>query len=399
MKVLIFEYATALGLEDPEFLLEGRAILEGLLEDFNKINNDFLGELNNDNLLLDNKSQEHNRELLKDFDSFEVSYLISEKFLNQKYIDKWEFCRPVIMNNDFDNDQSLEYWLENNISNFDACIFMAAEENLELFKLTRIIENKGVFVLAPTSEAVLLCSDKLKTYKHLKKCFKDDSPLINTYAINMGCFKEESAYGNDITDEFFHKYSPLFDHHSKMVIKPADGVACQGIKILKSFLELVDALKSIKTSLPYILLQKFVEGQPCSVSLISDGVNAIPLSLNLQKIKFDEEGFEYGGGQVPWDHPLKDEAMEIAKNAVESIEGIKGYVGVDLILSDRVNLLEINSRLTTPYIALRNLTNQNLALVIIKSVQGQIPEKLDISGCIEFQKGIDNMNFIKKINH
>jgi predicted ATP-grasp superfamily ATP-dependent carboligase len=399
LKVLIFEYATALGLEDPEFLLEGRAILEGLLEDFNKINNDFLGELNNDNLLLDNKSQEHNRELLKDFDSFEVSYLISEKFLNQKYIDKWEFCRPVIMNNDFDNDQSLEYWLENNISNFDACIFMAAEENLELFKLTRIIENKGVFVLAPTSEAVLLCSDKLKTYKHLKKCFKDDSPLINTYAINMGCFKEESAYGNDITDEFFHKYSPLFDHHSKMVIKPADGVACQGIKILKSFLELVDALKSMKTSLPYILLQKFVEGQPCSVSLISDGVNAIPLSLNLQKIKFDEEGFEYGGGQVPWDHPLKDEAMEIAKNAVESIEGIKGYVGVDLILSDRVHLLEINSRLTTPYIALRNLTNQNLALVIIKSVHGKIPEKLDIYGCIEFQKGIDNMNFIKKINH
>ncbi|MDZ4171147.1 MAG: hypothetical protein U1C19_03195 [Methanobacteriaceae archaeon] len=159
MKVLIFEYATALGLENPEFLLEGRAILEGLLEDFNKIKNDFMFELNNDNALFDNKNQEHTRELLKDFDGFEVSYLISEKFLNQKYIDKWEFCRPVIMNNDLDNDQSLEYWLENNISNFDACIFMAAEENLELYKLTHIIENKGVSVLAPTSEAVLLCSD------------------------------------------------------------------------------------------------------------------------------------------------------------------------------------------------------------------------------------------------
>lgn len=34
MKLLIFEYATASGIDDPEIFLEGRSMLEALLADF-----------------------------------------------------------------------------------------------------------------------------------------------------------------------------------------------------------------------------------------------------------------------------------------------------------------------------------------------------------------------------
>lgn len=381
MKVLIFEYATAMGLEDPEFLLEGRAMLEGLLDDFNKI--------------------DYSR-------YFEVSYLIAEKLLKKEYLQKWDVFDPLIVNFSPENFFNLENWLESNISNFEACIFVAAEENLELYKLTKIIESKGVNVLGSTAKAVLKSSDKLETYEYLKKYFNNnknvnnDINLIETYKIDLNEFKneykEKTNYNslNHVSDKFSDKFSNLFDNNNKMLIKPADGVACQGIKVLNSLDELFNSLKSIKTSLPYVLLQDFVEGQPCSVSLLSDGINAIPLSLNLQKIEFENDGLEYFGGEVPWDHPLKFDALEMAKNIVESIDGLKGYIGVDLIISDKIYFIEINSRLTTPYVALRNVIDINLGQAIADSSMGSLPDDFNLSGCFEFRKGNESLDITPK---
>ncbi|HSO24997.1 MAG TPA: hypothetical protein VLR54_00045, partial [Methanobacteriaceae archaeon] len=49
MKVLIFEYATTLGIENPDFLFEGLAMLEGLLDDFNQIINQINMEIDSHN--------------------------------------------------------------------------------------------------------------------------------------------------------------------------------------------------------------------------------------------------------------------------------------------------------------------------------------------------------------
>lgn len=40
MKVLIFEFATAVGVEDPSITAEGRAMLSGLLSDFKGMKSD-----------------------------------------------------------------------------------------------------------------------------------------------------------------------------------------------------------------------------------------------------------------------------------------------------------------------------------------------------------------------
>ncbi len=407
MKVLIFEYATAMGILDPEFLFEGRAMLEGLLDDFNKIENsvdDSIGPSR----------------------TFEVSYLINEKLLKKEYLQKWDACNPLTVNFNPKNCFDLENWLKSNISNFEACIFVAAEENLELYKLTKLIEIEGVTILGSTSEAVLKCSDKLETYKHLKslknndKNFKNNNApkksnndikknnennlnaninLINTYKIDLNEFKnelKENKYLKPLDSKSLGGFSNLFSNNKKMLIKPADGVACQGIRVLNSFEELHESLKYMETSFSHVLLQDFVEGQPCSVSLLSNGFKALPISLNLQKIEFNGDGVEYGGGQVPWDHPLKQEALSMAKNIVESIDGLKGYVGVDMILADKVHFIEINSRLTTPYVALRNVVDFNLGRAIVESAIGNLPPEFNLSGCFGFQKGHEKLNIIRK---
>src|SRR5205814_157736 len=61
----------------------------------------------------------------------------------------------------------------------------------------------------------------------------------------------------------------------------------------------------------------------------------------------------YRGGETPIDHA--EAARQLALAAVSSIEGLHGWVGVDLVIDDdeRPVIIEINPRPTTSYIGLR----------------------------------------------
>ena len=86
--------------------------------------------------------------------------------------------------------------------------------------------------------------------------------------------------------------------------------------------------------------------------------------------------------------------METAKNVIESIDGIKGYVGVDMILdkdNNEVHIVEVNSRITTAYVALRKIINFNLGEAILESVQGELPNEIILNGTINFYKEGNNL--------
>ncbi|MCG2828813.1 ATP-grasp domain-containing protein [Methanothermobacter sp. K4] len=314
MKLLIFEYATASGIEDPEIFLEGRSMLEALLADFRNL---------------------------------EIEFLLSEKFAD---IEIQSNCRPTIITG------SLREWLRANLHRFDACIFIAAEEDMELYKLTELVEDSGVLLLGSTSEAVRICSDKRMTYRALRGV----APLIRTYGMD-----------------------DLGELPSRVLIKPADGVACQGIRILEA--------RDLHDIPENMIIQEFVEGESVSVSLLSDGIRALPISLNRQNILIRGDSLEYNGGAAPVDHSMRDEAFRVARRAVESINGLRGYVGVDMILADEPYVVEINSRITTPYIGLRRISEGNLGHMVLQSVMGELPQRVKFNGTAYFRKGSRGM--------
>jgi tyramine---L-glutamate ligase len=222
--------------------------------------------------------------------------------------------------------------------------------------------------LGSSMDAVLTCTDKYLTYKILKSRV----PVIESQIV----------YWDEIQDQSY-----LFP--SKMVVKPADGVSCSAVQVVGSFEEFKIATKKIKdfSGLPYFLVQNYVEGDSASVSLLSDGTNALPISLNQQNLTLENGIINYKGGKVPLHHPLEEEAKMVAKNAIESINGLKGYIGVDLILGEEVHLVEVNSRLTTPYVVLRNMLNFNLGEAILESViRGHLPQEFVLDGLITFRK-------------
>ncbi len=330
MKILILEYASASGVDDPSISTEGLAMLEGLLDDFKSKNTDYLLDKNIE---------------------------FSSKNCNCVHI----------------HDDLME-WLEENVEYYHACVLIAPEDDFILYKLTQLLEEKNIKIIGSTLEAVGVCSDKYELYKSLK----DSVNIIET----------EKIYFDDVDN-----YKSSFKR--KKVVKPADGVSCSGVKVVQSLQQLKKAVKEMQSALPYFIVQDFIEGTPASVSLISDGNEAFPLSLNLQNIEFENSDISYHGGLVPWEHKLADDAKNMAKKAVESIKGLKGYVGVDIIIGDEVYLMEINSRLTTPYVALRHITNFNLGEAIFDSAYGIFPTDIKLDGKISFKKADDNLKIIK----
>src|SRR5262249_42859079 len=69
-------------------------------------------------------------------------------------------------------------------------------------------------------------------------------------------------------------------------------------------------------------------------------------------------------------------ARRLAETAVAAVPGLQGYVGVDLVLGSAGDgsqdwVIEINPRLTTSYVGLRALAEDNLAEVMLAVARGE----------------------------
>jgi predicted ATP-grasp superfamily ATP-dependent carboligase len=122
-----------------------------------------------------------------------------------------------------------------------------------------------------------------------------------------------------------------------------------------------------------LVLQGYVRGVPASVSLLADGVGAVALAANAQSVRAARP-FAYRGGATPLDHPLAGRAMETALRACRALPGLRGYVGVDLVLTEsEAVVIEVNPRLTTSYLGLRAALEGNLAALALAACAGTLP--------------------------
>ena len=90
----------------------------------------------------------------------------------------------------------------------------------------------------------------------------------------------------------------------KLIAKPRFGVDCENLKIIETKRN-IDELEEIYEPGSRFVVQEFIEGDVCSVSLISNGRKALPISFNKQIVEINENGGQYVGGYIPFEHPLK----------------------------------------------------------------------------------------------
>lgn len=350
--VLVFEYFTASGEKDKCIISEAEALVFALLDDLADIQKD----------LVINKSYEN-------------------------ALDEFENVNPIFIEGDVVD------WLADNASQFDKAIFISAENNNNLYNITKILEENNVKTYTSTAEACFISSDKYESYEALYNIV----PQPRSFRFKI----DPKGYWKRAIENLHEKWQaedPLTN--LKIIIKPLMGVDCEDIVVIENIEDLTLDLDKIFKPGSRVIVQEFIEGTDVSVSLLSDGKTAVPISLNEQFVQLKDDKGTYLGGKLPFENKYKDEAFEIAKKAVEAIDGLKGFVGVDMIINAdekdiySVYLLEINSRFTTPYVGLKEVANFNIGKSIVDLIDGEINiDDIDVSldGEVEFKKSGDNL--------
>jgi predicted ATP-grasp superfamily ATP-dependent carboligase len=163
-----------------------------------------------------------------------------------------------------------------------------------------------------------------------------------------------------------------------VIVKPARGAGCRGVRLARDGRELdaaLDAAHRVNGTSP-LIMQQYVGGPAVSVSLLADGRRAVPLSVNAQHVTAGT-ALAYRGGSTPFDHPLAAAGAEAARRTCEAIPGLRGFVGVDLVLADTGPVvIEVNARLTLSYLGVRAVLDENLAALTLAACRGTLPAAL-----------------------
>ncbi len=177
-----------------------------------------------------------------------------------------------------------------------------------------------------------------------------------------------------------------------LIFKPLNGVSCCGLSVVRHEDQVASAVGKItrESSSKNFVAQELINGVAASVCLISTGSEALSISLNKQYVTIGapEASSSYDGGLVPFDNPLKPEAFAITEKIVKSFQDLRGYVGVDLVLTEKeIVAVEINPRLTTSYVGLRRVVTFNPAQAIINAVlKRELPTNIQNCGYAYFSK-------------
>ena len=259
----------------------------------------------------------------------------------------------------------------------DAAYVIAPETDGMLRSLVKTVEQTGTTSLNCGSSAIENVSNKVSFYERMRK---------------LGLSVPETLTFT-VTDNLKEIAKSVMDGLGfPVVFKPSDGVSCGGVSVVREKMQVAIAVAKIKaeSSGKRFLVQEFIKGAAASVSLFTTGRRVMPVSLNRQDVVIGtpEVCSRYSGGLVPFDHQMQAEAFEAAKKLVKAVHGLKGYIGVDFVLTDKAAVaIEVNPRLTTSYVELRQVVNFNPAQVIVDAVLNRnLPIQVERRGYAYFSK-------------
>ncbi|MEM2429248.1 MAG: ATP-grasp domain-containing protein [Nitrososphaerales archaeon] len=272
-------------------------------------------------------------------------------------------------------EDNLEDILLNSFEYSDASLIIAPESEGILFNFVKLMESSNTTSLNSSSKTIHLCSNKAIFYEVLNK---------NNIEIPI---TKKCKFSNGLS----FAYNVVKDFGLPVVFKPINGVGCSGLTIVNEYNQIESAFEKVKSasnSSDY-LIQKFIHGIPVSVSLICNNKGCKALTLNLQKIDCNNYGnLRYIGGTIPFIHEYSDSALKISERVAKLFPNLKGYVGIDLILSPNGPVvMELNPRLTVSYVGLRFVGSENPASLILKSImRDELPKGFKTHGYTTFSK-------------
>lgn len=231
----------------------------------------------------------------------------------------------------------------------DGTLIIAPELNGDLLRLARRVDEVGGRHLGSRPAAIEETADKLLLARHLTangiRCIPTEDYSTGRASSFPFPLVLKPRHGAGSTDTFLIRDRDSFPEPVReSVLTPFTGGLAASVLTLKGPSERPD------TSIAF---------PACEQLLSQDG------------------RFRYHGGRCPLPRDLDSRARKLALATTNLLEGVRGFVGVDLLLGDPDTdgdwVVEVNPRLTTSYVGLRALSRSNLAAAWLSVVRGDLP--------------------------
>jgi tyramine---L-glutamate ligase len=160
------------------------------------------------------------------------------------------------------------------------------------------------------------------------------------------------------------------------VIKPDDGAGCEFTYYFKNIKEVIEFKLNLYDEIPNakrLLLQPYLPGLALSMSVISTPTQVKVIAGHRQSVQIQEGAFVFYGAGINEAANYLPAMQQLAERVHHAIPGLVGYWGADMILTadGQLTLVEVNPRLTTPYIGLSKLFTENPAAMILDAILKQ----------------------------
>ncbi len=244
----------------------------------------------------------------------------------------------------------------------DHTLLIAPEFDGHLLRTAEAVARFGGNLLSPDPEFIRLCSNKQATADLLRE---SSVPSPRGVLLHPGEI-------------------PPVEFTFPAVRKPVDGAGSMDVRLFLSS-------HDYKEHAPPEAVVRLEEYHPgLAVSVVALCGTADPVFLPPCSQQFSGDGlFRYEGGEAPLEDHLAARAEQLAQRTIAALPKTTGYIGIDMVLGEAANggddvVIEVNPRLTTSYVGLRKLVNENLAAAILAAAQCHRVELSIKPGRVEF---------------
>ena len=206
-------------------------------------------------------------------------------------------------------------------------------------------------LLGPDEKAVSLCSDKLTLARFLEE---HQIATVPTAIANLA--------------------EPVSCWEYPVVLKPRDGAGSLQTFLISDSMEFERRCEEVtQAGWPAQFIQQpFVPGEPISAAAIIGAAGDRHILPVAKQLLSDNGRFEYIGAEwtarsARW----QSSVSRVIHHVLDAVPGLCGYIGLDLIgMADgSIQVVDINPRLTTGYLAWRGRTPSNLAASILGTAE------------------------------
>ncbi|CAB1274259.1 ATP-grasp domain-containing protein [Candidatus Nitrosacidococcus tergens] len=218
----------------------------------------------------------------------------------------------------------------------DGVLPIAPESGNTLTKIQEQIIKSGKILLGCHPQATQIASSKIETEKYLRT-----AGLNTPYTIRLSDWQLDRV-----------------SKEESLICKPDDGAGCLYTFYFKTPLNLHLWKQKNTLDTKNYIVQPYIQGQAISLSLLYDGKKARLLSVNQQQMKIKKNRIYLNAilvNAIMAENPIYHHLQEIANTIANTLPGLWGFIGVDLIIVQNQSpiILEINPRPTTSYVGLR----------------------------------------------